>query len=212
MFIKQLIDNPVSGFSWLVVVIFSVCFHELMHAVTAKWQGDPTAADAGHITLNPLKQMGLTSIFMLLLIGIAWGAVPVNPQRMRHKYSDALVSFAGPLANLFLTVVFIVVCSLSIVNIADETMQEKLIAFFGIGAILNLVLFVFNMLPIPSFDGWHVFCHFFPKLEHAVASSEFNKGATLVVMIVLFSSFGKIFEYAGEAVNFSIKTLIPIFS
>ncbi len=212
MFIKTLIDSPVFGFSWLVIIIFSVCFHELMHAVTAKWQGDTTAADAGHLTMNPLKQMGLTSIFMLLLIGIAWGAVPVNPQNMRHKYSDALVSFAGPFANLFLCVFSILVCSIVSLTVDNVEILQKLELFFTIAAVLNLVLFVFNMLPIPSFDGWHVFCHFFPKLEHAVSSNEFNKGATLVVMIVLFSSFGKLFQYAGEVVNFSIKFLLTIFS
>ena len=109
MFITEIFENPIRTICWLAIIIFSVCFHELMHAVTAKWQGDTTAADAGHITLNPLKQMGVFSIIMLLVIGIAWGSVPVNPARMRHKYSDALVSFAGPFANLILCVIRILV-------------------------------------------------------------------------------------------------------
>ena len=130
---------------------------------------------------------------------------------MRHKYSDALVSFAGPFANLFLCVVFITICGLAEYFIQDKIIVKRLFMFFGIGAVLNLVLFVFNMFPIPSFDGWHVFCHFFPRLEHAVGSSEFNKGATIVLMIILFTSIDKIFYYANvvvlHGINFVTKLL-----
>ena len=61
-----------------LVVVFSICLHEFVHAWTALQFGDTTAADRGHLTLNPLKQMGPMSIIMFLILGFAWGAVPVN--------------------------------------------------------------------------------------------------------------------------------------
>ena len=90
--------------------------------------------------------------------------------------------------------------------------EGRLTMFFGIAAILNLVLFTFNMFPIPTFDGWHVFCHFFPRLEHAVSSSEFHKGATLILMIILFTSFGKIFEYAAIIISHAVNLVSNLIS
>ena len=92
-----------------MIVIFSICCHEYAHAQIALWQGDSTAYENGHLTLNPFKQMGVISIITLLIIGISWGAVPVNPNRMKHKYSEALVAFAGPFTNLFLFFIFSIV-------------------------------------------------------------------------------------------------------
>ncbi|UDQ97151.1 site-2 protease family protein [Lentisphaerota bacterium WC36G] len=211
MFIVKLWETPLVGFSWLLIIVFSICFHELMHAVTAKWQGDSTAADLGHISMNPLKQMGLVSLFMLFFIGIAWGAVPVNRYNLRHKYSDALVSFAGPFANLLLCTLSILLASLAFVVIKDALVLKNLVQFFQLAALLNLVLFVLNMCPIPTFDGWHVLCNFFPRLEHAVNNSEFNKGATLVVMIILFKNISKIFAVSQIAVAHAIEYFAKLF-
>ena len=71
-------------------------------------RGDSTAADQGHLTLNPLKQMGMFSLIMLLVAGITWGQVPVNPNMMRRRYSHALVAAAGPLTNIALFFIFCV--------------------------------------------------------------------------------------------------------
>lgn len=82
LFITQLFEDPQRFFIWLLVVIFSICCHEFMHAWAALKQGDPTAADEGHLTLNPMKQMGPFSLVMLAVCGIAWGRVPVRPWQM----------------------------------------------------------------------------------------------------------------------------------
>ena len=112
LFINELFENPRFFAAVSVLVIFSICLHEFCHAWMALKQGDPTAADRGHLTLNPLRQMGFFSIVTFLMIGIAWGAVPVDPARMRHKYSHLLVALAGPAANLGLFVIFTVLAAL----------------------------------------------------------------------------------------------------
>src|SRR5512137_2480723 len=105
-FVSSLAQDPFYFFSWVGIVAFSICFHEYAHASMALKRGDDTAAKLGHLTLNPMVQMGPMSIVMLLLIGIAWGAVPVNPGRLRTRADAALVSFAGPAANLLLSLLF----------------------------------------------------------------------------------------------------------
>lgn len=85
LFILRLKDDPVYFFMMSAIVIFSICFHEFSHARMALWMGDSTAADSGHLTLNPLKQMGVISLIMFLILGFAWGAVPVDPQKLRSR-------------------------------------------------------------------------------------------------------------------------------
>ena len=94
-FISNLFTNPFLFFTVVLTVGFSVCVHEYSHARVALALGDPTAAITGHLTLNPLKQMGLLSIVMLLVLGICWGAVPVNPRLVTPR-KRALIALAGP--------------------------------------------------------------------------------------------------------------------
>lgn len=172
LFISYLWENPQFFFMWILIVVFAICCHEYMHARAALWQGDSTAAEQGHLTLNPLKQMGPFSIFMLAVVGIAWGQVPVDPKRMRHRYSDALVSLAGPAANLVLGVIFCFITAAIILIFGikvpydpagDVSANASLL--FSTGAMLNFALFMFNLLPVPGFDGWHILSSFYPRLK-----------------------------------------------
>jgi len=170
----------------IFIVIFSVCCHEYAHARTALWQGDPTAADEGHLTLNPMKQMGLMSLLMLALVGIAWGQVPVRPELMRRKYSEALVAFAGPAMNFLLFFCFALLASIARLKGWSDAAQ----LFFVLGAIINIVLFLFNLVPAPPLDGWNVFNYFFPKVFSF--HSEVGKGLTIFIFfgaIVFFKYF-----------------------
>lgn len=183
-FIERLFTSPQLFFAQLIVVVFSVCCHEYAHARVALWQGDDTAAREGHLTLNPLKQMGVISLIMFILAGIAWGAVPVNRNRMRHRYSDALVSFAGPFVNIsfFLLSTFALVLMYKF-NIENQAA----VLLFHIGAIINFMLFVINMLPIPSLDGWGVFSYFLPLEKLIANASELVKGAMLLIFVLAFT-------------------------
>ncbi len=106
LFIFYMSESPAYYFSWVFSVMFSICVHEYAHAAMALHHGDDTASQRGHLTLNPLVQMGIRSLILLFVIGIAWGSVPVNLAKLRTRRSAAAVAFAGPLANLFLCVIF----------------------------------------------------------------------------------------------------------
>ena len=193
LFINKLFTDPEEFCAITLIVIFSICCHEFSHAWMALKQGDSTAADAGHLTLNPFKQMGIMSLVMLAFFGIAFGMVPVNPQRMRHRYSEALVAFAGPAMNLIL---FFAFCLLTVIT-HSLRMQDVAVGLILYGAIINMVLFLFNMLPIPILDGWAVYKNVFPKISKTrFERSEFMKGTVVIAFIMIFM-FSQYLFFAG---------------
>lgn len=152
--------------SWLAWVVLSIVLHELSHGWTALAQGDPTPRALGHMTWNPLVHMGGFSLIMLALIGIAWGAMPVDPSRFRSRHGDAIVSAAGPAMNILLAIISTICCVAWIV-LADrlsisEPMAGNFTRFFWIGAFLNVVLAIFNLLPAPPLDGSRILASFVP--------------------------------------------------
>ena len=145
LFAAMAFENPFYYFSWIFVVMFSICVHEYAHAATALRRGDNTAALLGHLSLNPLKQMGVQSLVMLVLFGVAWGAVPVNPRRLKSSASEAMVALAGPLANLVLVLFFTV-----LLLATDRWLPVKSVtSFCWLAAQANGILFLLNMLPVP---------------------------------------------------------------
>ncbi len=197
MFITTLKTNPQLFFMWIFLVIFSVCCHEYAHAQVALWEGDTTARDEGHLTLNPLKQMGTLSLVMLAFIGLAWGAVPVNPQRMRRRISPLLVSLSGPGMNLVLYIIFtillhafLVVKGMPLGAIDENRMSEM----FFLGAALNFILFVFNILPVPPLDGYAIFKFFSHRGldEH----SELVKGFFVCLILGVILGMQYVFSFA----------------
>ncbi len=206
LFIQQLFESPRYFFAITLLVVFSICVHEFCHAYAALRQGDATAAERGHLTLNPLRQMGLFSLLMLALLGIAWGQVPVNPARMRHRYSPALVAFAGPAANLGLWLIFLLLMLLT-ARLAPE--QEFALRILLQISVLNLVLFFLNLLPVPGLDGWAILDCFFPKIR--LSGSEVTRGAVVILIFVLLWQIKWLFVAAGWLTLVVAELLVPLF-
>ncbi|MCX6983808.1 MAG: site-2 protease family protein [Lentisphaerae bacterium] len=210
MFIKLLFSDPNTYLMWVTLVVFSICCHEYFHARVALWQGDSTAADQGHLTLNPMKQMGLFAIIMLMVIGISWGQVPVNPSRMKHKHSDALVSFAGPFMNLMIFLIFATGSAVVFkfnphVGYNGTGPESGAMMLLSLGAALNIVLFIFNMLPIPILDGFNVFSFLFPGI-HKV-NPELKNGITVVLFILVFMYFDIIWKLGFLITNNTVHII-----
>lgn len=185
MGIRMIGEDPVQYFSWIAVVMFSICIHEFAHAYTALKCGDDTAARAGHLSLNPMVQMGGMSLLMLILIGIAWGAVPVDRDRMKFRYGDAITSFAGPLSNVLLAIVF-GLCVVIVEMVLPAGTGERKIAeqLCELGAWANCTLFILNMLPAPPLDGWSVFAAFIPRMRRV--SARVAQGITVAFILLIF--------------------------
>ena len=186
LFLNYAWEDPFYFGAWIIIITFSICVHEYAHAYIALRFGDYTAAHAGHLTLNPFRQMGLNSLIALFLVGIAWGAVPVDPRQLRTRQAAAAVAFAGPAANLLLAAISALL--LVVVQRFDlfggEVNHPAL--FLKYAALANSVLFLFNLLPVPMFDGWSVFGLFFPAMLDIAASTA--QTVSWVCLLVLFGS------------------------
>lgn len=157
--------DPASLMFWVFWVLFSITLHELGHGWAALRAGDRTPIDTGHMTWNPVVHMGPISLILFALVGICWGAMPVDPSRFRRRFDDVIVSMAGPAMNVLLVIVCFVGGALwqayatSAGFIPDNVwiVGDK---FFSLGLTLNVALFLLNMVPIPPLDGSHVLAHY----------------------------------------------------
>ena len=157
MFVDHLFsENPddVVFYVEVVAVSFvSIVLHELGHALAATWEGDPTPKIRGHLTWDPRVHMGWISIVLLLVAGLGFGSTPVTRSMFRHRrWGEALVSFAGPAVNLMLAVVG----SFALAVCVRAQAPHFALSFWWVMTYWNIVLFVFNLLPIPPFDGFGV--------------------------------------------------------
>ncbi len=177
MFFQLLFQEPIVFLRVVVIIIISIVIHELAHGVAALSQGDDTPRTSGHMTANPIVHMGPESMMFLCIAGIAWGAMPVNPEKFRHlKWSNILVSAAGPLSNFVLGSLCVaawVATRQSSLPISQE--------FLLMAAQLNMMLFLFNLLPIPPLDGFHVYSELIPGLKQFK-----NSPIALFLMMVMF--------------------------
>lgn len=200
LFITKLWTSPQEFFLIVLVVVFSICLHEFSHAYVALLLGDDTAAERGHLTLNPLKQMGFLSILMFLFLGLAWGAVPVDEQRLRSKtqWGPLLASLAGPFANFFLAV--LAYCAFGLVQVLrpdgapGNVMINVLLLLFLFG-VYNIVLMILNLIPAPGLDGWTVARALCPKL--ADGSSETLKGVMIFLIFAAFFCLHYLFTFGS---------------
>lgn len=183
-----------------LAVIPAICLHEYFHAQVAFWCGDPTAAMRGHLTLNPLKQMGIISIIMFLFIGIAWGGVPVNPYNLT-KRGRILTALAGPLMNFVLFVLAILIYPLLALFTPAPPL---LISYVFVIGVYNLILFIFNMLPVPGLDGWNILSQF---VDLRKTGSEIFKGAMVLLIFGMLMLYPYITKFAGRVMELPILLL-----
>lgn len=179
LFIYQLFRDPLFFAHYILIIIGSIVIHELAHGVAAISQGDDTPTISGHITPNPIVHMGWTSIIFLCVSGMAWGLMPVTPAKFRHaRWSDIAVSLAGPVSNLILGAVAVVLAVMGARSGASMINEQ----FCLMAAQINFSLFALNMLPVPPLDGFHVYSQLFPKLK-ALETPEIS----MFLMFAIFS-------------------------
>jgi Zn-dependent protease len=163
--------------SILPVLIFSIVVHEVAHAWVALKEGDDTAQSLGRITLNPMSHLDPFGSFLVpmamyfLTDGLIFGwakPVPIDPRKFRDfRGGDIRVSLAGIVSNLILAVVFtllaVVFIKLQGILPAGESTLGFLLRTAQFGILINLILAIFNLVPIPPLDGSHVLYHFLPR-------------------------------------------------
>jgi len=180
----------------IVTVIVSICLHELAHGVVAIGLGDRTPIESGHMTLNPAVHMGLFSVICLLLAGIAWGSMPVDPRRLRGRFSPALVAAAGPAANVLLALAALV--SLGVWQRLDLRRGDELsIPLANLQYLLrvfgttNFMLAIFNLIPIPPLDGSRIAANFSGAYSRLMSGLSMT-GGLMVLFLLVFMFAGRV--------------------
>jgi Zn-dependent protease len=209
--VAEILHSPGQGppvlVSWIVLVIGSIVLHELAHGWAALRLGDTTPRDTGHMTWNPLVHMGPWSLIVFAVIGIAWGAMPVDPGRIRGRHGDAIVAAAGPAMNLLLatiSLVGLVLWSAFAARLgATDPLRSNLETFFYLGALLNLVLAGFNLMPVLPLDGGRIASSLSPDYER-LAMSE-NGRWLMIGGFILF--FLVVFDWLWAGAAWLVTTL-----
>lgn len=191
----------------VIVLIFSAIIHEYMHGWMADRLGDPTARHAGRLTLNPIAHLewfgSLLLPGMMLLAGMpfvfGWAKpVPYNPYNLRGgRYSDAKVALAGPAANLLVALVF---------GLMLRFLPFISLTFSGLIALIvyiNLVLMLFNSLPIPPLDGSKILAPFLAPAWRVKYLSLERFG---FILVILFAWLG--FSYLLPVLDFLFRVIV----
>jgi Zn-dependent protease len=182
--------DPVSVIVYVVVLLFSVIIHEISHGFVAGWFGDDTAKEAGRLTLNPISHIDpVMSILLPLILAVShlpvFGAakpVPINYNRMDNpKLGLALVSLAGPISNFALAIIATLLYFVGVPNLVPGS-EIVLIVIIQ----TNVLLGVFNFIPIPPLDGSRIIAALLPEhlMELFLSLDRFG---FIFVMILIFS-------------------------
>jgi Zn-dependent protease len=180
---------------YAVPLLLGIICHEVAHGYIAYLLGDPTAKNAGRLTLNPLKHLDpLGTLILILTRIIGWAKpVPINPANFKNIRRDILlVSIAGPLANILLAFLFFILFKSSkyLSLILSEWLITSLLLpirlIFVAGIIINIILALFNLIPIPPLDGSKIIAFFLP-LDLAIKYMRLEKIGFLILIIMAFS-------------------------
>lgn len=188
------------------MLIFSVVLHEVAHGYMANWLGDPTARLQGRLTLNPIKHIdpigsillpGILALTSPFIIGYA-KPVPYNPYNLRGKHAEGLVAFAGPGTNILLALIFGM-----FLRFGHAQLGPELASAFAVIVLINMVLALFNLIPIPPLDGSKVLSTLLglisPALERGYDSFRINferlgvLGGVLIILLI-FNYFSPYFS------------------
>ena len=185
----------------IVVVLISLSLHEMCHAYAAYKMGDPTARNLGRLTMNPSKHLDLYGTVCMMLFGFGWAKpVPVNSRHFKKPRKGIIVtSVAGPLSNLLLSFVALLVFALfgtflpvpyaigAGSSFTDKILYFTLLFLWYLHS-LNLSLAIFNLLPIPPLDGSKVLFMLLPPKAYFFVA-RYERYISLALMILLFTGF-----------------------
>lgn len=198
----------------LPVALLALSIHESAHGYAAYKPGDPTARNLGRITLNPVKHFDLLGFLSMLLFHVGWAKpVPINSRYFNNPRRDmAITGAAGPLSNLCLAIIHLLILRVSMIFVADKfygevvsyaasyvtgssftgslgfTLVSLVLYMLYLGTIMNVVLTIFNLIPIPPFDGSRIFYAFLPPKWY-FGIMKYERIIMLVFIFLFFLGF-----------------------
>jgi Zn-dependent protease len=173
-------------------LIFSLTFHEYGHGKVASLIGDDTALRAGRLTLNPIPHIDPLGLLMGLVIGIGWARpVPTDPRKFNTRWGTLMVAAAGPAMNLLLAIVAINLYAIGLKMGFALFQSQAAYFFFTYLALINMLLMLFNLLPIGPLDGSYILPYALPR-ETARQFIQLNQryGAYALLALIALNFLG----------------------
>ena len=228
--IQSLLSDPRSTLLLFLLAlpgrVLAISAHESAHGWVAEKCGDPTARMLGRITLNPMKHLDPLGLACMLLLGIGWAKpVPVNPRNFRnYRRDDLLVSIAGVTMNLILfllgSIVYYVIVGFSLKNeglylslfYTQTGIAYYLMQMLHYLIITNLSLAIFNLIPVPPLDGYHVLNDLVLK-RNLFATQQAARYGQIALLVLMWSGYlGRFLSWAaGGALNGIYQVFISIY-
>ena len=194
-----LFGEPMAFLAVVVALIVAITVHEFSHAALATAQGDDTARSQGRLSLNPIRHLDPFGTIFMVLAGFGWGRpVPFSPAQLRNKrYGPVLVSLIGPISNFVLALASAFVLK---GLVGAQTINETAFTFVETFLRINLILGIFNLLPIPPLDGSRLLAALLPERRQGIVRFLDQYGIYLLLGLVLL-----------PVLNPSLNWLAPLF-
>jgi len=200
--IFYLLENPIFILPIIAAILIAFTIHEFAHAYAAELLGDSTAKSLGRLTLNPIAHIHGLGFILLLVAGFGWGKpVPFNPGNLKNpKWGSAIIGFAGPLSNLLLAIVTIII--LAVLGSQGLLHPNSLLTIFLIFLVqFNIILMVFNLIPLPPLDGSKILFAIIPDRMNHIRISLMQYGPLILFFLIILdasspvSIFGSLFNF-----------------
>ncbi len=207
--INTLFSNPLLFFSNLIALIIAISVHEFAHAITADRLGDPTPRLQGRVTLNPRAHLDLWGSLLLIFFGFGWGKpVEFDYFNLQNPKRDAaIISFAGPLSNFIMAIGSSLV--LRSFLLIDQSFLATIGYFFLVPFIsFNLVLGIFNLIPIHPLDGFKIVAGLLPH-EQAVEWQQLSRYGFLFLLFLIVPLGGR--SMLSSILDPILSFLFPLF-
>lgn len=208
----QLFNNPLNFLFWLGALVIAITIHEFAHAYAAERLGDPTPRLMGRLTLNPLAHLDPLGTLMLLLVRFGWGKpVQFDPFNLRYPRRDsAIISLAGPVSNLILATTCSVLLRL-LFTFHFSSLDNWIIGLLDNLIIMNVVLAIFNLVPIHPLDGFKIVEGILPE-EYSRQWKELEGYGLIFLLFLMFPIFGgqaPISRLISPVISFILSLLLP---
>jgi len=198
-------------------ILIGFAFHEFAHAYVADKLGDNTPRYQGRLTLSPLAHIDIIGFLMIVLVGFGWAKpVQINTRNFKNiRRDDMLVSLAGPAINLIIAVIFSILVRIYIISGIganfDATLNAIIIALLDYTAWINIILFVFNLLPIPPLDGFHILSDIMPFRNYRLLNTLERYGSLVLILLIITRVTDYIIGIPAIYISNGISSLLSIF-
>ena len=205
-----LFEEPLFFLIWAIGLVIAITIHEFAHALAADKLGDPTPRLQGRLTLNPLSHLDPIGTLMLLVASFGWGKpVIFDPYNLKDPKRDAaIISIAGPLSNIILATLLSLFIRLS------PLMGPQIEAFTPILfpiILLNVMLAVFNLVPVHPLDGGKILVGILPEQQAAIVETLLSRYGTIILIMLIFPFGGTsaVSQIISPIIEFVLSVLLP---